>query len=248
METTVAEKTAVATGATASTEGANESTEAVVEQTPPAELVPANGASSEKSGKVVFAHIALMEANSLKPEKLPTELKMKINAWAMGVRKYDKNQTPKLMEMNKKGSIAIADAIQNWIEKDLPDKSEAEMKAELEAKEIKAKQEKETQARENENREKMMRIKTQREESERKQREELERKERELKVKRDAQEKIVLAQKSKEQKVQNILNEKGKIRYKDLVEILGHDVGESVQVGSINLLNVYLTNSYKQVK
>lgn len=249
METVAAEKIPVATGTTASAGDSNESTEAVVEQTLPVESAPADGATSEgekpktenKSAKVVFAHIALMEANGLKPEKLPTDLKMRINAWMMGVRKHDKNPTPKLMEMNKKGSVAIADAIQNWIEKDLPEKSEEQVLAENKAKEEKAMQEKE-------NRERMMRIKNQREESEREQRSELERKERELKTQRDAQEKIAMAKKSKENKVAGILKEKGKIRYKELIEILGHDVGESVQVGSIKLLNVYLTNNYKQIK
>jgi hypothetical protein len=264
METVAPEKKETPAGATG--EGApagatvetnlsgenKEQVEAGQGSTPPVQVTPLvineEKLKAEKKSKVVFAHMALMEANGLKQDKLPTPLKMKINAWAMGVRKYDKQPSPKLLEMNKKGSIAIADAIQDYIEKDLPDKSEEQMKAELEAKEVKAKQEQANREREEREAQERMRMKRQREESERKQREELERKERELKAKKDAQDKIVSAQKSKEEKVASILKEKGKIHYKDLVEILGHDIGESVEVGSIKLLNVCFTNSYKQVK
>jgi hypothetical protein len=234
METAVAEKKETGTtgegtpaGTTMTTGTANIESQTQASTSPEEDKLKASG---NKSDKIIFAHIALMEANGLKSEKLSTELRMKINAWAMGVRKYEKNQTPKLMEMNKKGSIAIADAIQDYIEKDLPDKSEEEMNAE-----------KENQER--------MRMKRHREESERsRQREELGRKERELKARRDTQEKVVSSQKSKEQKIMSILSEKERIHYKELVEILGQDVGESVQVGSIKLLNVYLTNNYKQVQ
>jgi len=250
METAVTEKKenppVVATGAVenAGEAGAKaEATEQKVEGggAEPVQVVPLvineEKLKAEKKSKVSFAHIALMEANGLKPEKLPTPLKMRINAWAMGVRKYDKQPSPKLMEMNKKGSVAIADAIQDWIEKDLPEKSEEQILAENKAKAL-----------EKENQERIQKVKLQREEIERRQRDEIARKERELKAKKDAQDKTESAKKSIEQKVQVILNEKNKIHYKELVEILGHDVGESVQVGSIKLLNVYLTNNYRQVK
>ena len=242
------------TGTTAETNLSAENKEQVEagQSTPPAQVTPLvineEKLKAEKKSKAVFAHMALMEANGLKQEKLPTPLKMKINAWAMGVRKYDKQPSPKLLEMNKKGSIAIADAIQDYIEKDLPDKSEQQVKAEQQAKEAKLKQEQASQEREEREAQERIRMKRQREESERKQRDEIARKERELKAKRDAHDKVESDKKSVEQTVQNILNDKGKIRYKELVEILGHDVGESVQVGSIKLLNVYFTNSYKQVK
>lgn len=221
MEITTVEKTAEPAGTSTATVVVPAQTAATI---PP--VLSAN--SSQQAGGVksmpTFAHIELMEKNKLTTEKLSTELRMKINAWAMGVRKYDKNPTPKLLEMNKKGSIAIADAIQNWIEKDLPEKSEAEIKAEQEAK-SRAEQEKA----------KADRIKA-----------ESERRERELRMRRDTPPRPV--QKTNEQKVAEILKEKGKIHYKELVEILGQGVGEMVQVGSIKLMNIYFTNNYKQVK
>jgi hypothetical protein len=254
METAVAEKKETPAGEQGNVSAENKAqAEAGAEsqgQASPAEKssVEAKPKASGNKSEPTFAHVTLMEANGIKPESLPKELKMKINAWSMGVRKYSKNPTPKLLEMVKKGSVEIADLIQDWKEKDLPEKTEEQILAENKAKEEKIKKENEAKELERQNNEKAQRIKSQREEAERKQRDEIARKERELQTKKDAQEKVAQAQKSKEQKVASILSEKGKIRYNELVEILGQDVGESVQVGSIKLLNVFLTNNYKQVE
>lgn len=175
-------------------------------------LTPAQ--ASGNNPKPVFKHIELMEKNKLTLESLPKEVRMKINAWSMGVRKHDKTPSGNLLEMNKKGSIAIADAIQDWIEKDLPEKSEEEVRAEVAKAEAADK--------------------IVQEESERKERERI----------RNA----TPPQKTKEQKVAEILKEKGKIHYRELVEILGQEFSsEIVKVGSIKLLNTYFTNNYKQV-
>lgn len=220
----------------ASSEGEKINTQANSEPKPSGngKGAPQGGAQAPVSNSDAdsFTHLALMKANGLKMEDLPKELRMKINAWNMGMRKYNKQRTEKLMEMMKKGSVVVADAIQNWIERDLPEKSEAEIKAAQE----KAAQEKAAQERAEAIRNQIAERKRKEAEGVRSRHKPTEEARRQPPVQ------------TNEQKVAAILEQKGKIHYKELTEILGQDVGEEVHIGSIKLLNVFLTNNYKQIK
>jgi len=220
MDTTVAAEKQVESNATPSEEVIVKAVESAAPVTVPIALT--------------FAHQELLKSKNIQSGNLPADIKMSINAWNMGLRKYNNQKTEKLLEMQKKGSVRIADSIQNWIEKDLPEKSEAEVKAENEVKlaaenEIKLAAENEIKARA---------------ERERVQREDNERRARERRI-RDARP----PQETKEQKVAKILTERGKITYKELVEIIGQEFsGETLQIGDIKLFNVFMTNNYKQTK
>lgn len=198
-----------------------------------------------KGAGKLFPHEQMLKDSGFAPEKLPTDIKMSINAWNMQMRKYKKTPSNNLIEGMKKTSIKIADAIQSFIEKDLPEKTEEQIQKEKDAV-MKAQREKEQ--REKEQREREQREREQRE-LQAKERERLEmlrkqKERREQELKRQQEEEA----NAPERKVMEIINAKGKIHYKELKEILGQNVGDSVRVGSLVLLNVPFTNSYKLYK
>lgn len=197
------------------------------------------GQPKQGTGKL-FPHEQILKDSGFAPEKLPTDIKMSINAWNMQMRKYKKTPSNNLIEGMKKTSIKIADAIQNFIEKDLPEKTEEEIQKE---KEIAMRAQREREQREREQREREQR------ELQAKERERLEmlrkqKEKREQELKRQQEEEA----NAPERRVMEIINAKGKIHYKELKEILGQNVGDSVRVGNLVLLNVPFTNSYKLYK
>jgi hypothetical protein len=187
-----------------------------------------------------YPHEEVMKANGLEKSKLPKEIKMKFNTWEMGVNKYKNQKTEKLRDMVEKGSIAIANEIQDWVEKDLPEKSEEETQAELKAKQeaeekVKAKQDADA-LREKQEADTKLRI---RQEAENKSKEEAKRRQAVI-----AENKLTPEQKQ-QREILKSLDSKGKIDYRKLSEIIGRSVGLSaVKVGSMVLHNEYMTNNY----
>jgi hypothetical protein len=160
-----------------------------------------------------------LQQNGKAYSDLPTNLKQKINALKAQISKAAKSANPeKSKDVIEKQDIAIADAIQNWVEKDLPAPPPAETEeqkaARLEAEEAKKK-----------------------EEEKKKSEEEAKRVEEENKN-------ALMAIRNEIVKKANADSER-LIHTRDLQAILGRKPGSKERVADITLVKIWMSEKYK---
>lgn len=162
---------------------------------------------------IVYSHLELMKEKNITMSGFPKNLRQKEAMWkTLGAKK---NKGEKLMDTLKRESIVIANEMQNFLEKDLPEKSEEEIQSHVKEKE-------------------KADIDKARAEAERKRIIEARNRIPEL-TPEQKQEKLIFES----------LDENGKIHYRELTNILGRSIGlRPVRVGSIVLHNEYMTNYY----
>jgi len=73
--------------------------------------------------QITWAHQEALTDNNLTKEDLPSNIKQKFGMFAMKEGAYRKNPTQKNLDAAKVQSVKIADMIQDWVEKDLPDET-----------------------------------------------------------------------------------------------------------------------------
>lgn len=74
--------------------------------------------------KLELAHEILMQEENLKTTDLPVQIRKSINAFNMQKKKFDKKFTEKMYKNLQELTVDIAEKIQNWTERDLPEETE----------------------------------------------------------------------------------------------------------------------------
>lgn len=72
------------------------------------------------SQSITFPHLQAIEDNQIDPNNLPVDIKKKITAFKMQFSMYEKSPTENKVQSLKMQSLKIADMIQDYVEKDLP--------------------------------------------------------------------------------------------------------------------------------
>lgn len=220
----------------------------------PALRIDADKLKQEGGGKsdIAFAHQELISKNNINIKDLPKQLKTDIQFWNATHSRLKSDRSGKIAVSLRKRSVIIANDIQDWLERDYPEKPADEVDAHIKSVEEEARKKKEqeeahAQAEALKKKEKEEAEAKARNEKEAREKHEQEQKQRRIlearaKIKREQE----LTPEQKQQRaIMESLNADGKIEYKDLVKILGRNVGLSaVHVGSMILHNEYMTNFY----
>jgi hypothetical protein len=208
-----------------------------------------------KSTEPVFAHIALMAKHGIEAKSLPNNIKNDLKVWAMTRPRAEGDKSGKIIISLKKRSVVIADAIQDWIEKDYPEKSEEEVQAHINAKdEAEAKAKAESDRLEAEAKAESDRLKAKakaesdklKAEANREREEQVRRSEARNRMRRTPPVKELTLEEKQVQMILNGLDANEKIHYDVLKNILGRNIGLSdIKVGDTMILrNQYMTNYY----